>query len=342
MKPDSLNTQNFVLDVNAAAKLRAQSKQDPQAGLHQAAQQFESLMLQMMLKSMRDASSQEGMFDSDQTRFFTSVLDQQWAQNLSAQGKLGFAKLIEKQLGRQLPVGAANLPTSVQNNAALNSSNQNLVNPAAVLESLQRSLLSEQMSGTAAGMAPTSSVRPAGVDNGSPQRGADAAQAASTAGVAGGTPADRFVGRIWPYAQAAANTLGVPAHFVAAHAALESGWGKSEIRRADGAPSYNLFGVKAGANWQGATAEVATTEYVQGVAQSSREKFRVYGSYAEAFGDYARLLQNNTRFAPVLGQQDAQQFAQSLQQSGYATDPHYADKLARIINGSTLRSSRLA
>lgn len=92
--------------------------------------------------------------------------------------------------------------------------------------------------------------------------------------------------------------------FLVAHSALESAWGKSEMRAADGSPTYNLFGVKAGRSWQGASVELQTTEYVDGVAQTSREKFRVYGSYAEAFRDYANLLKTSPRFAPVLGQQD--------------------------------------
>jgi flagellar protein FlgJ len=133
--------------------------------------------------------------------------------------------------------------------------------------------------------------------------------------------------------------MGVPPQFLVAHSALESGWGKSEIKTGDGTPSYNIFGVKAGRGWQGASVEVQTTEYVEGVAQSSREKFRVYGSYAEAFRDYASLLINNPRFSAVLGQKDGTQFARSLQQSGYATDPLYADKLSRIINGGTLRQA---
>ena len=124
-----------------------------------------------------------------------------------------------------------------------------------------------------------------------------------------------------------------------AHSALESAWGKSEMRAADGSPTYNLFGVKAGRNWKGPSVELATTEYVDGVAQTSREKFRVYGSYADAFRDYANLLKTSPRFAPVLGQQDGTKFAGSLQQSGYATDPLYADKLTRIINGPTLRQA---
>jgi len=308
MKAEDLNAKHFVLDSKAAADLRAKLKQDPQSGLKEAAQQFEGMLLQMMLKSMRDATPQDGLMDSDQTRFFTSIMDQQLAQDLSAQGKLGFAKLIEQQLGRNLSSGTS-------------------VDPASSLDALQQSLIQRQSTGS--GVVPL--------------RGADrilSAPAASGESAAGDSgSASDFVNRIWPHAVDAANAIGVPPQFLVAQSALESAWGKSEIRLPDGSPSYNLFGVKAGCNWQGPTVEVQTTEYVNGVAQASSEKFRVYGSYSEAFGDYANLLRNNSRFSGVLGQQDGTQFARSLQQSGYATDPMYADKLSRIINGATLRQA---
>jgi len=307
MKADDLASKRFVLDVKAAGDLRSKLKQDAPGGLKEAAQQFEGMLLQMMLKSMRDATPQDGVLDSDQTRFFTSIMDQQLAQNLSAQGKLGFAKMIEQQLGRGMTAPDAASPTSAQVDASL--------------ETLRQVLLARQAAKTAAAAAPAAT-------------GAGDSQAAAATG-----DSRDFVNRIWPQAQAAAASLGVPAQFLVAQAALESGWGRSEIRTADGSPSYNLFGVKAGRGWQGATTEVQTTEYVNGVAQASREKFRVYGSYAEAFNDYASLMRSSPRFAGVIGQQDGTQFATALQGAGYATDPMYADKLSRIINGATLRQA---
>ena len=113
---------------------------------------------------------------------------------------------------------------------------------------------------------------------------------------------------------------------------------RSELRFSDGTPSYNLFGIKAGGGWQGAVAEATTTEYVNGAAQKSVERFRAYSSYAEAFRDYANLLASNPRYADVLNQQDAAGFARGLQKAGYATDPMYAAKLERIIGGSALRA----
>jgi flagellar protein FlgJ len=148
-----------------------------------------------------------------------------------------------------------------------------------------------------------------------------------------------FVNRVWPHAVEASRSTGVPPQFLVAHSALESGWGRSEIRRADGSPSYNLFGIKAGKSWSGATADATTTEYVNGQPQQSVERFRAYGSYEEAFRDYANLLRNNARFSAVIGSQDGTEFAKRLQQAGYATDPMYADKLSRIINGPALRQA---
>jgi flagellar protein FlgJ len=144
--------------------------------------------------------------------------------------------------------------------------------------------------------------------------------------------AQMFAANIWPYAVSASQTTGIPAQFLVAQAALETGWGKSEPRWADGRPSYNLFGIKAGTQWQGAEVEASTSEFVSGVSEKKVERFRAYSSYAEAFEDYARLLSQSPRYAQVVGSRDANSFAQGLQKAGYATDPAYASKLTRVIS----------
>jgi len=141
-------------------------------------------------------------------------------------------------------------------------------------------------------------------------------------------------------AQAAEKATGIPAAFMIAQAAHETGWGRKEIRNADGTPSFNLFGIKAGANWKGPVTETLTTEYAGGQAHRVVQKFRAYGSYAESFADYAKLMSESPRYAKVVANAgDARGFAQGLQKAGYATDPAYADKLARVIN-TTLRVQR--
>ena len=133
-------------------------------------------------------------------------------------------------------------------------------------------------------------------------------------------------------ARAAQATTGIPATFMLAQAAHESGWGQREILRADGTPSNNLFGIKAGADWRGAVADVVTTEYVGGQPRKLVQRFRAYADAAESFADYARLMKTSPRYQGVLAAGgDAQAFAQGLQRAGYATDPHYAAKLERVI-----------
>jgi flagellar protein FlgJ len=141
-------------------------------------------------------------------------------------------------------------------------------------------------------------------------------------------------------AQSAEAASGIPAQFMIAQAAHESGWGRKQILNADGSPSNNLFGIKAGKDWAGPVAEVMTTEYVAGQPRKMVQKFRAYASAAESFADYAKLMKDSPRYQSVLqAGTDARGFAQGLQRAGYATDPAYASKLERVIN-TTMRLQR--
>jgi len=262
----------LALDTQSLEQLRAQAKHSPDQALKAAAQQFESVFLNMMLKSMREATPQEGMFDSEQTRMFTGMLDQQLAQSMSSRG-VGLADIMVKQLRGQLT-------------EAVNS-------------------------GQRIGAQPSISALPSAYSENAQQG---------------------FVDRMLPFAMQASQASGVPPQLMLGQAALESGWGKREIRMADGSNSFNLFGIKASGGWDGKVAEVMTTEYKNGIAHKQIEKFRAYASYTEAFQDYAGLIGNNPRYANVLRQGgDVAGMAQAMQNAGYATDPDYADKLARVM-----------
>lgn len=144
---------------------------------------------------------------------------------------------------------------------------------------------------------------------------------------------DEFVSRYLPLAEAASKQLGVAPATLLAHAALETGWGRSAPRASDGSSSFNLFGIKAGSAWSGEVADSRTIEFERGVAQSKVETFRAYESPAEGFADYARLLSSSRRYAAALGTgDDAAAFAQGLQAGGYATDPRYAEKLTAVAS----------
>lgn len=326
------NTPNrLAADVLGAKDLREKFQKDPKAGLQAAAQQFEAMFLQMVLKSMRDATPQDGLFNSDQSRFYTAMLDQQLAQDMASGRGIGFARLIEEQLGRSLPTGDtaskdAGEVDGVTGGAMLppaNRAGNGLPLSASDGRHLQ-SLISQNNSP---------------VTNAGEVGRVAAALAAYGSGDAASPSAKDFVNQVWPHAVEASRSTGIPPQFLVAHAALESGWGKSEIRGADGASSFNVFGIKAGKDWNGGAVEVLTTEYVDGQPLRMAEKFRSYGSYAEAFRDYANLLRSSPMYGNVVGSQDGTEFAKRLQQAGYATDPSYAEKLARIINGPTLRQA---
>ncbi len=280
MTTSGTNISNLAIDSQSLNNLRLQAKQSPDQALKAAAQQFETVFLNMMLKSMREATPQDGMFDSEQTKMFTGMLDQQLAQSMASSRSVGLAEVMVKQLSRnqQTPVPSAESRVSGAQRSALRP---------------QPSVLGAKQS---------------------------------------------FVDKMRPHAEQASRISGIPAHLIMGQAALESGWGRHEIRMSDGSNSHNLFGIKAGKNWTGKVAEVVTTEYHNGVASKQVARFRAYDSYTESFQDYARLLSENPRYADVIGQGDAKGFAQALQQAGYATDPHYAEKLVGVIGGIRARA----
>ncbi len=273
----------LALDTQSVEALRQSAKQNSPAGLKAVAKQFEALFMNMMLKSMREASPQDGIFDNEQSRMYTSMLDQQLSQNLAARG-VGLADILIRQLSSSVTAPA---PGKHAGQAI----------PA----------LAPSGPGATTGKLDTS--QPAHVQ--------------------------AFQARLGAHAEEASRATGIPAKFMLGQAALESGWGRHELVAADGTPSHNLFGIKAGGGWHGKVVEHITTEYVHGMAQKKVQKFRAYDNYADAFRDYAHLLRSNPRYQQVLANaQDVTGFAQGLQRAGYATDPHYADKLTRIITQS--------
>ena len=180
---------------------------------------------------------------------------------------------------------------------------------------------------------------------------AGSASAAPTPGKGGALPANRlggtssgsatapasnaeqtnFISQVWPEAEAAARQLGVHPVSLVAQAALESNWGRSVPRGADGTSSNNLFGIKAGSRWSGASVTAATEEYQAGSATTTSGAFRAYASPAESFQDYVALLRGNPRFSAALGSgSSVSSFASALQQGGYATDPDYARKVTAV------------
>ncbi|MCU6433226.1 flagellar assembly peptidoglycan hydrolase FlgJ [Undibacterium sp. Jales W-56] len=290
-------TDKLAFDSKSLDGLKQSSKDNSPESLKAAAKQFEALFMNMMLKSMRQAGGQDGPFDNEQSKMYTSMLDQQLSQNMANRG-VGLADALVRQLSNN------------QVNQLLQAdgvTQSGMPSPSSSIRGIESYL---------DGMKLGQQVVPQGKTSG------------STA-----THVREFQQKLSAHAEQASAETGIPAKFMLGQAALESGWGKKEIKSIDGTPSHNLFGMKAGSQWKGKTVDAVTTEYVNGVACRKVEKFKAYDSYSEAFKDYAKLLTKNPRYENVIANaKDATSFAYGLQKAGYATDPQYANKLFKIIN----------
>jgi len=321
----------FALDTNSLGDLKQSAKTGSPEALKGAATQFESMFINMMMKSMRAATPQDGPMDSQETKTFTSMLDQQMSQKLAKRG-IGLADV----LVRQLNVQAQGQKLSQQlDQQALAIGGEQGAGSTAAGTAAPTSSSDNFMSGLDALRARRSA------DTLSTDRPAGASNAASAVGAASGSNANKpahvraFQDKLSGAAEEAESATGVPAKFMLGQAALETGWGRRMIRNTDGSSSNNLFGIKAGPGWKGKVATAVTTEYVNGKPHAKVEKFRAYDSHADAFKDYAKMISNNPRYEKVLAHGgDASTFAHGLQRAGYATDPQYAAKLSRIIKHS--------
>ena len=291
-----------VTDLGALASLRASARgQDPET-VRKAAQQFEALFTQQLLKSARAANLGDDVLGGGQTEFYQDMFDQQMALHLSSGKGMGLADVLVRQM---LGADASNA-SSVSKGRAFTD-----YQPVTALARDASQMRQARVA--AANSATTVLVAPQATD------------------------ARAFVDQVLPHAQRAAQKLGVPAEAIVAQAALETGWGRHVPRHADGTPSFNFFGIKAGAGWDGARLEKTTHEHLGGRMQTVTAAFRSYGSIGEAFDDYAQFLQTNPRYAEALRQGgDGEGFARGLQEAGYATDPRYANKLLKLMSGESI------
>lgn len=279
----------LVTDPAHLARLKRGAKEGSADNLREVARQFESLFTHMLMKNMRAASLGDGAFDSDQSRFYQDMFDQQMSTELTRGKGLGIADLLVQQLGGAQGAGSDSKQSTGFTAPARNSS---LAPPVAV----------------------------------SSERKLDG-------------PID-FVKAALPHARRVGKLLGVAPQLVLAQAALETGWGQKTIRNSDGSNSHNLFGIKTGSKWSGDSAVVNTIEFASGVGRQVKAAFRSYKSMAESFDDYASLLLGNSRYQDVIGSgDDSARFANALKRSGYATDPDYATKIMRIVDGKTLTNA---
>ena len=303
------------IDFHGLNQLRQQAvASDNEAQtLRQVAGQFESLFVTMMLKSMRQASLAEGLFDSSQSKMYQDMADQQLASDLSVRGGLGLQDVILRQLGGERYVNSqpAKSGQSFSIDTVTVRPSLGIKVNAEILEKIREA--KPEITQVVADTEMTTEDLPSRF-----------------------TSPEQFIDTLWPYAQRAAERLGVDAEVILSQAALETGWGKYILSDQQGS-SFNLFNIKADSRWPGDFVAKNALEYRDGKPLHEQSRFRAYDSYQDSFNDYVSFLQTQPRYQDALQHVgDGEAFIEALHKAGYATDPQYADKIKRIMGSDTL------
>lgn len=316
----------IVTDVQGLETLRKGARENDPEALREVASQFEAMMVQMIMKNARQSNellSKDGIFDSEQVRFYQQMFDEQMAVTVTEGGTFGLADILVRQLSKDYGVEAEADRTR---------------NPISIQEMLDRGsrfpasrydpeLMQGWRDKFAAERAEQAALR---------AEKTAAAQEAQRLEQGFESPED-FIRTLYPAAEKVGKELGLDPRVMLSQAALETGWGRFMIRDDSGKNSFNLFGIKADRRWQGESAVVSTLEYRGGVAQREKAAFRAYDDYEHSLRDYADFLQSNPRYTQALKDAaDPVKFTRGLQDAGYATDPAYAQKIQRILNSSSM------
>lgn len=287
-------------DVQSLEHLKYTASHHPGAAKNEIAKQFESLLLQQMLKSMRDANKvfDNDLFSSDQMDFYEDMYDKQLTLSLSEHG-LGIAEMINK-----------NIEDHYQSMKDLDLDNTQKTSEEPIITQTNETPKNNTATPIATKTEPTAtSIH---------------------------SPED-FINRIWTYAKDAAKKIGVNPKVLMAQAALETNWGKNILSNA-AQTSHNLFNIKAGLNWDKSTISATVLEEKAGVMVSEKAKFKNYSSFAESFHDYINLLTTQDRYREVVkNAADPQAFITTLQKSGFATDKDYANKVMHILSSGMFK-----
>lgn len=296
-------TRNFH-DIKGIDTLRQAALSGDKKALQEAANQFEAIFVQMMMKSMRKAqdamADKDSPFNSEQVKFYRDMHDQQLAVDLSSNGSMGLADIIVKQL----------------------SQDKEGYIPASVIRSDASLADARRLQGAKSQTNKTADIQGANHTSAPDKRSAFSSPQA-------------FIEQLLPQAQEFAKELGISAKALLAQAAVETGWGKYMIHDSQGQNSHNLFGIKADRSWQGAKNNVDTLEFEDGVTQKQKAAFRAYESFGDSMADYVSFVKQNPRYKEAVeNTQDPKAYFSALQQAGYATDPNYAKKVMSVLGSS--------
>ena len=364
MNSPSTQSGQLYTDFQGLASLKRGADQRTPEAIKAVAEQFEAIFMQMMLKSMRDASPNEGLFQSQSLEQFQDLYDKQLTNSLSSQQHgIGLAEVIERQLGGKdygdtfsggetssPPERTGNLlfqlrksqnialveKTSVSPEVRVETLNTVNINHSTMQVPVTSDMGSESPSRTkinrlqvADGEARVHSMKTKPLFNMTPL---EPLRDTISDPEHFDTPQD-FINHLYPMAERAGAKLGVEPKTLIAQAALETGWGHYIIRDGEGNNSFNLFNIKSGSSWSGDVVAKKTLEFSKGIPYQEVAPFRAYDGYQQSFDDYVTFLKDSPRYTDALSHAgDSKRYLQELQSAGYATDPDYAKKISLILD----------
>jgi len=338
------NRASIFTDINSLNHIREQAKVDSSAAIKSAAKEFEAFFMNMMLKSMRqasDAMGEDSMFSSPQEKMFIGMLDEQMSVELSQKGNLGIADLMVRDiLGEQSVIQVAN---KIDSNAATKISNtpDHVITHTSAFIQAPKLDINRFNSSIEEPRQVVENIGPAGkIENPQVTATEYLHKIVTPIKKAIFDTAQSFVETLAPLANTMAKKLGVDPRVLLAQSALETGWGKHVMHNEHGLSSNNLFGIKAQKNWQGEKISSDTLEVENGQLVKKRDEFRAYTDFEQSFSDYVDFIKKNPRYQKALeAVQDTTEYLQQLQGAGYATDPNYANKILKIFSGDIIRNA---
>lgn len=305
-----------VNDLNSLDGIKSMGRDKNPESIRKVAEQFESMFVKMMMKTMRQTNElfgKDNFLNSSEGKMYQDMLDNQMSVNMSSGRGIGLADTLYRQLMQQYNLDweeQADEPDSNKDKTLSSYQTQDKPFTVADARRFTRSMPEPEPLSWSKTLADTKQLIGEGMES--------------------------FVQQLAPAAKAIAEKLGISEQAMVAQAALETGWGKHVIEDKQGNSSFNLFNIKAKSNEPSITIE--TTEYRDGLPLKERAEFKRYNNIAQSFEDYGQLISGSKRYQEALAQgRDSDAYVEQLQQAGYATDPNYADKIKSILNDADFR-----